>query len=290
MIQNAAPLAELGVATSVSQFSRQIGSTVGVAIFGTLLTHHLTLELPKHVPLLPGLQQQSLDLSHAQSQAMDPKVIRQRVASALDERYRVVERAYWGEPAAAREIIADSRLLEQIKGPLREGGIANRVHRELLQRADGVESALHEGALGRARLLADPSFSPALRLQLADLPERALRDPESLARVATLFRESILAQEQAQVTVATQSALARIKAGMQVYGRQLAAKIHSGIREAFSTSITTMLARSLWIVVLGLLIILLLPEVPLRSRVERSASGPSTGMSSRERSDLQGDA
>ena len=54
MIQNAVPMTEIGAATSMSQFSRQIGSTVGVAIFGTFLTHSLTGELPKHVPLLPG--------------------------------------------------------------------------------------------------------------------------------------------------------------------------------------------------------------------------------------------
>ncbi len=36
VIQNAAPTNQIGVATSMSQFSRQMGSTVGVAIFGTL--------------------------------------------------------------------------------------------------------------------------------------------------------------------------------------------------------------------------------------------------------------
>ena len=71
MIQNAAPLSEIGIATSMSQFSRQIGSTVGVAIFGTFLTHSLTAELPKHVPLLPGASEHRIDLAHAQSQAMN---------------------------------------------------------------------------------------------------------------------------------------------------------------------------------------------------------------------------
>jgi hypothetical protein len=38
----------------MAQFSRQMGATVGVAVFGTFLIHGLTEELPKHVPLLPG--------------------------------------------------------------------------------------------------------------------------------------------------------------------------------------------------------------------------------------------
>ena len=81
------PLSEIGVATSMSQFSRQMGATVGVAIFGTFLTHALTAELPKHVPLLPGTSAPSMDLAHAQSQAMNVEVIRARVTKALDERY-----------------------------------------------------------------------------------------------------------------------------------------------------------------------------------------------------------
>jgi EmrB/QacA subfamily drug resistance transporter len=40
-VQNAVTPQEIGVATSASQFFRQIGSTMGVAIFGTLLTNNL---------------------------------------------------------------------------------------------------------------------------------------------------------------------------------------------------------------------------------------------------------
>jgi EmrB/QacA subfamily drug resistance transporter len=71
VIANSVPVTELGVATSVGQFSRQIGSTVGVAIFGALLTHGLTAELQKRVPMLPGTAQHKVDLSSAQSQAMN---------------------------------------------------------------------------------------------------------------------------------------------------------------------------------------------------------------------------
>ncbi len=40
-VQNAVSPREIGVATSTSQFFRQIGSTMGVALFGTLLTNNL---------------------------------------------------------------------------------------------------------------------------------------------------------------------------------------------------------------------------------------------------------
>jgi EmrB/QacA subfamily drug resistance transporter len=44
-IQNAVPLNRIGVVTSANQFFRQIGSTVGVAVFGTLLTNDLNSKL-----------------------------------------------------------------------------------------------------------------------------------------------------------------------------------------------------------------------------------------------------
>jgi EmrB/QacA subfamily drug resistance transporter len=46
-VQNAVPLERLGVATSSSQFFRQIGSTVGVAIFGAVMTQALAAEMAR---------------------------------------------------------------------------------------------------------------------------------------------------------------------------------------------------------------------------------------------------
>ena len=46
-VQNAVPMERLGVATSASQFFRQIGSTVGVAVFGAVMTQALSAEVAK---------------------------------------------------------------------------------------------------------------------------------------------------------------------------------------------------------------------------------------------------
>lgn len=267
VIQNAAPLSHLGIATSMSQFTRQIGSTVGVAIFGTFLTHSLTAELPKHVPLLPGMKEQQIDLSHAQSQAMNVEQIRARVDAAFDARYEAIERAYRGDEAAIADVLADPRLPDQIKKPLREGGVRGRVHRELTQRADAVAAELRDGEAGRARLLHDPALTAATKDQIANIPPRALRDAELSRGVAGLFRESMLKQESALVETATAQSLQLIHVAMTVYARQMVQEIRKGTREAFSASITNMLGRALWIVLAGVLIILFIPEVPLRSRV-----------------------
>ena len=265
VIQNAAPLTEIGTATGMSQFSRQIGSTVGVAIFGTFLTHSLTAELPQHLPLLPGASQHDIDLSHTQRQAMDTNVIRQQVDEALARRFAVIEEAYRGDDAAIRDVLADTRLPEPIKAPLREGGLRARIHDQLEARADALEAQLSEGEDGRDRLLKDPLLGNSIKEQLANVPPRALQDPEAMRTVVRLFRASIMAREDAMVSGAIQAALAQIHTGMQTYATQLVQQIDSGTKEAFADSITHMLDRALWIVVAGVLLILLIPEIPLRS-------------------------
>src|SRR5690606_31059886 len=52
-VQNAVPYRDMGVATSAVQFARSVGSTVGVALMGTILGTSLRDQLPRHLP--PGL-------------------------------------------------------------------------------------------------------------------------------------------------------------------------------------------------------------------------------------------
>lgn len=266
VIQNAAPVAELGVATSMSQFSRQIGSTVGVAIFGTFLTHSLTTELPKHLPLMPGASEHRIDLGRTQSQAMNADAVRANVDQALASRYVAIERAYRGDPSAVADILGDARLPDLVKAPLRDGGVRGRVHRELTQHANKVEAELKSGEAGRERLLQDTHLAEITKEQLANIPARALRDPQLAGAIAVLFRDSVLAQEDSLVEAAAQHSLQLIRKAMVPYAQELVARIQYGMKEAFSASITQMLSRALWIVLAGLLVVLFIPELPLRGR------------------------
>ncbi len=69
-IQSAVVHARVGVATASAQFCRQIGATVGVALFGALLTFNLSRELPVHTPQIVTAGA-PIDLSEAQALAMD---------------------------------------------------------------------------------------------------------------------------------------------------------------------------------------------------------------------------
>lgn len=61
--QNAVPRDQLGVATSAGQFFRQVGSTVGVAVFGAVLTHNLAAPMMRDADAAPTAQVRSLSLA-----------------------------------------------------------------------------------------------------------------------------------------------------------------------------------------------------------------------------------
>jgi hypothetical protein len=83
-IQNAMPITQLGVVTSSSQFFRQIGSTMGVAIFGTFLTANLNSGLGK---IMPGVDIGKLramgGASHAGAAPVLPMFIKVIISDAI---------------------------------------------------------------------------------------------------------------------------------------------------------------------------------------------------------------
>jgi len=83
-VQNAVPREVLGVATSSSQFFRQIGSTIGVALFGTALTNRLSSGLAQ---VMPGASLDQLQGMAAESGdgggLMLPAPVRDIVATAV---------------------------------------------------------------------------------------------------------------------------------------------------------------------------------------------------------------
>ena len=83
-IQNALPPTQMGVATSSSQFFRQIGSTIGVALFGTLLTARLNAGLGK---IMPGVDVGELQGMGVQAQTgaapQLPTFVRETIAGAI---------------------------------------------------------------------------------------------------------------------------------------------------------------------------------------------------------------
>jgi len=73
-VQNAVKPTQIGVATSASQFFRQIGSTIGVAVFGTVLTQQLAEAARDAAAKTPGAHVHALTLSDLEQMAVDSQV------------------------------------------------------------------------------------------------------------------------------------------------------------------------------------------------------------------------
>jgi hypothetical protein len=172
--QNAAPLSQIGIATSNSQFFRQIGSTVGIAIFGTVLTNNLVQELPNRLPQVPGLSAEKIDLGHMQARAMNPKNLRDEIDQVMMEQYAVIERAYHGDAAAAADVMRNPRVPDAIKLRVQAAGERNEQNDVAAQQAADQDLARIKQALN--------AFTDQLTKQF----ERGIKEGFSSAIVSML--------------------------------------------------------------------------------------------------------
>ncbi|MFC4640402.1 DHA2 family efflux MFS transporter permease subunit [Deinococcus hohokamensis] len=265
-IQNAVPLHQMGVATSSSQFFRQIGSTIGAAIFGTLLLNNLQTELPKHLPQVPGLENAAKNINLGEMSAQQGNSdTGNQIKAAIDKQYLQIERAFNGDAAATQALINNPQLPAELKTTLKNGGIQAQVHAELTAQASGVAQALQRGEPGRQALLNSRATPAPLKAQLRALPPQALATPQAARVTAQRLEQGILANEPQVVEQAKTSALKQIRTSLNQQATALAAQVSTGMKLGFTESVKRMIGTSIWIILIGLILTVLLPVVPLRA-------------------------
>lgn len=277
-IQNAVSVRELGVATSSSQFFRQIGSTIGAALFGTLLMNNLHTEMPKHMPQVPGGQMNAanLDLSALRAAGSGKGGPGEKIKAAFAEQYGLIERSLDGDKAAAQTLAANPQLPQELK-TLVTGGLQAQVHEKLSTQAAAIESALSQGEAGRQALLNNAETPQALKTQLQALPAQALATPQGAAAVAKQVSQGVMAQEETAYAQAKAQALAQIKTNLDEQGTKLAAEVNTGLKEGFTAAMTKMFGSAIWIAALALLITLFVPVLPLVNRRSQQTAPEAEG-------------
>ncbi|GAA5512611.1 putative multidrug resistance protein MdtD [Deinococcus carri] len=269
-IQNAVPVKQLGIATSSSQFFRQIGSTIGAAVFGTLLLNNLHAELPKHLPQMPGMQMNAnnFDLGALRSSGTGngPE---KKIQEAFDAQYAQIEKALNGDQASARALAANPVVPAELKALVGSGGLQAQVHQKVAAQAAQVADVLKNGESGRQALLSSAEVPDALKTQLRALPAQALATPQAAAVTAQRVQQGILAQEPAAVKQATQTTLAQLRTQLDAQAKKLAEGLINGMKEGFTASMTKMFGTSIWIILAGFLVTLFVPAIPLRGQTER---------------------
>lgn len=117
IVQSAFPITKVGVATSSTQFFRQVGNTVGVAIFGAVMVSSLATELPRQLPQMTA-DSATFSMSQAQSNAMNPQAVEATVRARVEAYTPTVEEAFAGDRKAARDLVNNPLLPDELKAPL----------------------------------------------------------------------------------------------------------------------------------------------------------------------------
>ena len=75
IVQNAAQRKDLGVATASTQFFRNVGSTVGIAVFGTIMTSGLSGNIASHLPAAARAQMAASGTELSAGSVLDPAAL-----------------------------------------------------------------------------------------------------------------------------------------------------------------------------------------------------------------------
>jgi len=111
-VQNAVPQERLGTASSATQFFRQIGSTIGIALMGAVLAASLQSQLTASLPA--QFQQTKIDIN----QMRDPTAFEKEMQVRLDETLDLLDRALSGDEKAKQELLASPFIPDDLKSML----------------------------------------------------------------------------------------------------------------------------------------------------------------------------
>ena len=117
-IQNSVNAREIGAATSSSQFFRQVGAVIGVAVFGTILATVLSTQLPKYMPAgVQGAGAAAVSMGQLESGNFQPvgDQIRGRMQAAYGKIEAVMLR---GDESARQSLLADPMVPDTYKAAL----------------------------------------------------------------------------------------------------------------------------------------------------------------------------
>ena len=273
-VQNAIPVAELGQATSFSQFTRQIGSTVGVAIAGALFSAAIAAFGPATVA---GVTHPS----SADNLRQGPQEVRAEISKGFD---MLVEQAddlfdLRGEEArkALQAFLADSKTPSELKAKLKNGTPAIQIEDFFTRLEANLETIVVSGdrkalealfASDEGKTLPDASRAGITAIVVLPRSERQA----SIERL----REQMHRGMDHAIEGSSLIAKAVVKANLEAASTKVSDAAVFKIAQAFSKAIWPIWWLNVVLVVLLLTSTSLLPSLALKGRGEagESAANP----------------
>lgn len=282
-IQNAVPLQQLGVATSMVTFFRQMGSTVGLALvgslFGSTLAHELDVRMAAATKDLPPALVDRFRAGRAGTPEeggpaqgrFDAEQVKQKLGAQLDGAKAVAKRALEGDALAAA-LVAQSPLAdERLKTVAAAGGVKAQVSKSFEPLRARIGQAA-ESPETWAALQASTELPPELQKQVQQVPASVMADPETRKNALWGLRIAVDAVQ----AVAEQRAVSRVVGEVDQAIDAGKAKLFAAVdavaaamKAAFTEAIRLVFFVALALALLGFALTLMLPQLPLRA-----SSGP----------------
>jgi EmrB/QacA subfamily drug resistance transporter len=268
-LQNSVSAQQMGSITSMATFFRQLGSTVGIAVLGSLFATSLSEELSTRVPeatkgLPPALvarfsQQGGGSTPGEEGGALarfDAVKVKQRVSDELEGAFNVAKSALEGQRLAIDAVLASPMASAELKAQLADGGPAANARARYTVARSKLRSASATDASWAAFVAATPDLI---------LPPR----PSTQAQLDTLDSElehegDVAAQN------AGANALASVKAELDVQRPRLLATVDAvdrALKEGFTAALLGVYRVAVVLALLAFLLTLKLPQLPLRRTV-----------------------
>jgi hypothetical protein len=278
-VQNSVPLNEMGQATSASQFMRQIGSTVGAAVVGTVFSTALAAGFLANLPSGGALPVGSAASGANHLNSKGPTEIRLEIEAGIDQRIASIDRAFALRGSEARAaldtLLTDEALPAEMKSRLAAGTPAMQIDSAFQGLGDSLEKAVNSGdAPAVAAIIAAPQFSAFLGAeQKAQLLRLPFAPPSIRSQALTGIRAGLSKAADVAVARANSAALAPIHQALAKARIEVADSVVNGIRRSFSDSIHQVWLISIIVMALMLLLTLLVPNIALRSKNDYAVPG-----------------
>ena len=293
-IQNAVSPTKIGVATASATFFRQMGSTIGVAILGSVFANVLSGDLKTSTAAikadLPAAMQSQfsgggIGEGGSSSNGFDAKKIKADISSKLEDQKVVLAKAISGNDLEAlQKLAADpntpAEQKKQFNDAITAGGFQNSlkagigkaVGAKFDETFNTISTVISSGNPAAFKaLLQNPQLPAALKANLAKIPPQALANPQARAGILAQIKQGLNAAKisttDQAVTSTTTTILEKANAGLDEAKTKILPaidKLELALKESFTDAITTVYKLGILIAILGFLITLAIPELPLR--------------------------
>ncbi len=284
-ISNSVEPHQIGAATSTATLARSLGSTMGLAIFGTVFGTTLTgameqrmAEATAGVPPAMVAQMRSSSSSSTESASaeeggragtvFDQHAVEANVKRRFSDQRSAIDLALGkDDPVALAALKNNPNLDERLKAIVDGGGITASITAAFAASQQKVAAGVEQGPDAVAGLQSDPTLPPPLKASLAQIPPEALASPEGRAQVLATLAHDMAPARDAAITTARAQAIAGAHQGLDAAEQtalSTVAKVGAALKEAFTDAITRVYLFGIFFALLGLLVSLAIPELPLR--------------------------